>query len=231
MSRRYSSEHQILPDSSRATEHSVPFSDLRVNADIRHMRLWLRGEVHDNIWLPVDIARGGLSVLSKLRSVEHSDSARNKDLLQRVAVSAFTLYQDDKLTDKDGNLVAFALPRNAFLQLGQIPGGHFDALRGESLARNHVALTVDDNDTLGIEAHDLDNLPQVEVIKADGDTAVASGNVRRNYMTAPDIGTGYITRSERPVFLEPLSATYGFVRQRPTTAVHPESSRDISHHS
>ena len=212
MTRPENQDHVILPHLSRASEHSIRFSDLRADPDIRRMRLWLAVEVEKpTTWKSIDIARGGLSVVNRLQAVEHSNTRKNADLLKRVAVSAYTLYQHDKITDDDGNFAAFVLPRNAFLQLGQMPGSHFDVLRGSSLAANHIGLHVDDNDILAIEARDLENAPQIEVIDANSETAVEIGSATRNYVSPDDIGTGYVTRSEVPTAAGALHGKYATV--------------------
>jgi len=233
MSLQDNREYRISPRSSHATEHSVPFSDLRATLDVRHMRLWLATEIEDpTTWGALDIARGGLSIVREFEAAPHNHTHRNTELLKRMSVSAFTLYQPNRITDDDGNLAAFVLPRNAYLQLGQMPESHFDALRGSSLAPNHVTIHVDDNDMLGIEANDPDSFPQIEVINSDDETAVEIGSTTRNYLSPRDIGSGYVTRADHITVLKPLNERYAYVPPRPEANVStPEHTGHRSHDS
>lgn len=202
--RRYSPDQTIHPDFALAREHSLPFSDLRANPDVRLMRLWIDVDGEGSSWRSIDIARGGLSVVNKLNAAEHASTDRNFNLLRQVSRSAFTLYQHDKLTDAAGNLMAIALPRNSSLQLGHVPHGHFDALRGNYVASNHIGLQVDDDDMLAIEGYTIDHLPQIEVIAADSEDAVQSGLTLRPYGPAKGINPEGVTLIQQKRTIEPL---------------------------
>lgn len=205
MQRRYSPDETIHPEHSLAHEESIPFSDLRANTDVRLMRLWIDGETNGHSWKSLDIARGGRSIVTKLESTEHSNTQQNANLLRQVSRSAFTLYQHDRLTDNNGNIVAIALPRNATLQLGRLARGHFAALRGTDIMDHHMTMYVDNDDQLGIEAYS-DHLPQIEVIAADSSDAVQIGLAPRNYLRPPSIGAEGVTLISRPRGLDPLHA-------------------------
>jgi hypothetical protein len=79
-------------------------------------------------------------------------------------------------------------------------------LRGEAIAPSHAGVFVDDDDVLAIEAYDLDNIPHVEVIAADSETAVHTGITMRNYVRPRQIpGEGVrITRGK--LALPPLTS-------------------------
>ncbi len=181
MQRRHPSEEFIIHTPGRASEYSVPFSDLRADTDTRLLRLWLDTELEPDgsTWSSIDIARGGRSISTKLETAEHNNTRQNSELLQRLSLAAFALYQPERLTDDDGNLIAIALPRNSRLLLGQSPRDSLSALRGSALAPNHLGLYVDNDDNLAIEAYELDNLPQIEVIASDSEAAVHTGQVAR----------------------------------------------------
>lgn len=181
MQRRYSPDHTLHADQSLAREHSTPFSDLRADPDVRVLRLWFDTKGDGKSWKSLDLARGGLSAVNRLRTSEYADTEQNNNLLRQVARSAFTLYQYGKFTDTEANLVAIALPRRSSLHLGHMPGSHFDALRGNAISADHLGIFVDDDDMLAIEAYNIENIPQVEVIAADSEIAVQSGLAQRNY--------------------------------------------------
>lgn len=205
MHRRFTPDQTIHPEYSLAHPDSVPFSDLRANPDTRLMRLWLDGETDGVSWQSIDIARGGLTVFNKLNAAEHTNTLQNANLLRQISRSAFALYQDDKLTDADGNLIAIALTRNESLQLGRMPHGHFDALRGTDVMNSHLTLRVDDDDMLAIEAYS-DHLPQIEVIAADDKNAVQIGLARRDYRVPTVIGPAGVSLVNGTWPIEPLHA-------------------------
>lgn len=187
MTDRNDTEHLILPRITRATEHSAPFSDLRADDDTRLLRLWTRVEHsnEDSIWRPLDIARGGRTIVGHFESIEHGDTRQNADLVRQMSRSAFILFQPDRLTDRVGNIAAVTLGRKSSQQLGKLFDTPFDIFRDEGVALHHAGIYVDDDDGLAIEAHDIDYLPQVEVVAADSDTAVHIGHValsKRDYL-------------------------------------------------
>lgn len=205
MHRNHSPDHAFVPQSARATEHSIPFSDLRADTDTKLLRIWFDTELEPDspyTWQYLDIARGGLSIVTKLEATPHNNTRQNSELLRKISLSAFTLYQPDKLTDDDGNLLALALHRDTPVHLGQTPKSPFDALRGSALAPDHLGLYVDDDDILTIEGYEVDNLPQIEVIAADSDTAVHIGLSDRDYLFPRGVRTGDFS----PTTLRPLSA-------------------------
>lgn len=194
MTRRYSPSASFVHIPGRASEHSIPFSDLRADADTRLLRLWLDNELDDDgtSWRSIDIARGGLSIVRKLKTAEYANISRNEIILKHMQRAAFALYQPDKITDDDGNFTAIPLARNSSLMLGRTPDSPFVALRGSALSQKHLGIYVDDDDTLAIEAYDIDNMPQIEVIATDSETAVRTGLAPRDYVrprSLPDEGS------------------------------------------
>lgn len=193
----------VIPQSTGAPEHSTPFSDLRANPDVRLMRLWFDTK-GDDIWLPLNIARGGLTVVNRFEATEHAKTAQNTNLLRQISRSAFTLYQPNKLVDADGNMLAVALPRNSSLQLGRTMNGPFDALRGSGVALNHVLLQVDDEDMLAIESRNIDEPPRIEVLAADSESAVQVGRTGRDYRFNGSIDKEGVTAIDHLKTIEPL---------------------------
>lgn len=222
MTRQRDTDQLILPHISRASEHSLPFSDLRADADTRLLRLWLDSELEgdETSWRSIDIARGGLSIIRKFKTAEYANTQRNENLLKQMSRSAFTLYQPGKLADADGNLVAISLSRNSSLMLGRALQSPFDALHGSALSPNHVGLYVDDDDILGIEAYDLDNMPQMEVIAADSNTAVHTGLAVRDYLHPRQVASEGITIIGAKPVHPPLN---GAVRSHPPQFLPNES--------
>lgn len=209
MHRRYSPDGTIINLPSRASERSISFSDLRADADTRLLRIWFDAELEKDdpkTWRSIDIARGGLSIRRKLETAEFNNTRRNIELLKQVSRAAFALYQPERMTDDDGNLIAIALPRNSALQLGQSYRSDFNALRGSAIAPNHVGLYVDDDDVLAIEAYEIDNIPQFEVIGSDSEAAVRTGLAPRDYLRPRMLGTvGEVTVYDR-LTIDPLNS-------------------------
>lgn len=228
MSRIHDQENAFIHQPGRASEHSIPFSDLRADDDTRLLRLWLDNELEGDgeSWRYVDIARGGLSITRKFETAQYDDTERNKHLLKQMSRSAFTLYQPDRLADAHGNLAAVPLSRNSSLMLGQALDSPFEALHGSALSQNHVGLYVDDNDVLAIEAYDMDNLPQIEVIAADSDTAVHTGLAVRSYLYPREIPEEGVRIIRAKPVLPPLSSNV----QAHSPQFMPSNAVSISEH-
>lgn len=213
------SEALIIPISTQASERSVYFSDLRADDDTRLLRLWTGVEyVNEGIeWRALDIARGGLTVVTKFTEIEHNNTRRNTEMINAMSRSAFTLFQPDRLTDDDGNIAAVTLGRNASYQLGKLYETPFPIFVDEGVALRHTGIYVDDNDHLAIEAYDIDHLPQAEVLlTADSDTAVHTGLAQRNYVY-PGVAIANATHlTEAGFSLPPLTSNIRTLTPPPT---------------
>lgn len=169
-------------------EHASDVLDFEATADMKHARIWFQqifkdfGAFEESPWLPLDIARSGRTIANLAQRIaEHSPnqeaSTKNAQTIHTLATSAFALFDPMQPLSTDGYLNFVPLGINQPVQIGRSDSAVFGALESDTVSENHFIVNVNEDDTLQVQASDIDNALRLEVLAAAAEQGTVRGMI------------------------------------------------------